>query len=368
MKYIYKNSILFVLVFSHFLAYSQGRSVLIGENYSEYIAQEVHNLSPAATIMLDQYVFTFDPIRKTLAQEVAEGALVSINMYRAHASNPSTYYFFEDLMKVLPDAAKQRLQVNKYPGKYTLHAKHLSWQENGHCGCHIGSHNLTNLASEANKEIMVATYDDFAVYQECKEFHETVARLCSQVYDQNKDYIKELNREALTAIPDKRTVITSFKHDINGSLISFANTLKKGGVALVGAYSMNDPKVIQALCDAADRGAKITFFLDGQTVDTTREKRLLKLLHAHGVAIFVYNYDGSKKYKKYSCKMHAKFYAARQPGESTVAVIFTKNFTRQFGLNMASVHPNDESLFDSVSHWSHNLMLECERYESLVLQ
>ncbi len=68
--------------------------MLIGDNYSEYIAKEMHDLGPATTIMLDQYVFTFDPIREILAQEVAEGACVSINMYHAHFSNPSTYNFF----------------------------------------------------------------------------------------------------------------------------------------------------------------------------------------------------------------------------------------------------------------------------------
>lgn len=367
MKHIYSNVAVLFVACTHSFLFSIPRSVLIGDNYSEYIAKEVHDLGPAATIMLDQYVFTFDPIRETLAQEVAEGAYVSINMYRAHFSNPSTYYFFEDVIKLLPHHARKRLQLNKYPGKYTLHAKHLSWREHGHCACHLGSHNLTNLASEANKELMVATYDDFEIFEQCKTFHDTIAHLCSQVYDQNKDYIKSLERVVIDAIPEHRMVMTSLKYDINGSLITFVNALQEGGVALVGSYSINDIKIIQALCDAADRGACITFFIDGQTIDTKTEVRLLKKLHEHGVVIFVYNYDGSKRYKGYACKMHAKFYAAKQVNQPTIVIIPTRNFTKQFGLNMASVHPNDEALFDSLYIWCQKLELECDAYENLAI-
>ncbi len=367
MKRLFYKSFFIVLIGSASIVFCQGRSVLIGNNYSQYIENEVHNLGPTANIMLDQYVFTFDSIRQRLAQEAAEGAWVSINMYRAHASNSSTYYFFEDVHKLLSLDAQQRLFVNKYPGKYALHAKHLSWQEGYHCASHLGSHNLTNLASEANKELIVATYDDFAVYQECKKFHDTITHLCSQVYDYNKKYLKSLERITLTEIPSDRMIMTSLKHDINRSLISFIDTLQKDGTALVGAYSMNDLNLIQALCNAADRGTQVVFFIDGQTINTKTEFSLLKQLHEHGVTIYTYNYDGSKKYGRYAKKMHAKFYAAQQPGQPSVVVISTRNFTKQFGLNMCSVHPNDKELFDDLYTWCEQLKNECETYESLGL-
>jgi len=365
MNHSFKTILLFFAYSSSIL--SQGQSVLIGDNYSEYIQNEISYLGPKANIMLDQYVFTFDPMRQTLAQEVANGAWVSINMYRSHSSNPSTYYFFEDLNKLLPVEAQQRLALNKYPGKYTLHTKHLSWQQGYNCACHLGSHNLTNLASQANKELMVATYDDFDVYQQCKEFHDSIAYLSAQVYDYNKEYLKTLNQITLTEIPASRMVMTSLKHEINKSLISFIQKLNQGGYALIGAYSMNDIYLIQAICDAADRGAKIMFFIDGQTINTKTEFSLLKQLHEHNVNIFLYNYDGSKKYSGYAKKMHAKFYAAQQPGQPTVVAISTRNFTKQFGLNMCSIHPNDEALFNSLYSWCDELAYECDTYESVGL-
>ena len=65
--------------------------------------------------------------------------------------------------------------------------------------------------------------------------------------------------------------------------------------------------------------------------------------------------------------MHAKFYAAKQVDQSTIVVIPTRNFTKQFGLNMASVHPNDEALFDSLYIWCQKLELECDAYENLAI-
>ena len=359
------NLLSIMLISSHFRLFSESRSVLIGSNYDTYLAQELEERGPSATILLDQYVFTRDLIQETLAQEAKDGARVSINMYRSHRSNSSTYYFFEDLLKTVSDETRKRMQVNKYPGMYTLHAKHLSWFEDGQSGCHIGSHNLTNLASEINKELMVVTYDDQDYFQQCKLFHDTVSWLCGNVYEQNKDFIKSLKRSVLQEIPARRMVLTSLWHDINASLISFINTLGQDSYAMMGAYSMNDIKVIDALCRAADRGADISFFIDGQTINTKTEINLLNLLHAHRINIFLYNYDGSKTYQGYKAKMHAKFYAARTPDQPTVTVISTRNFTKQFGLNMASVHPDDEQLFDQLYDWCTQLAQECDYYQDL---
>jgi hypothetical protein len=73
-----------VLALSVGLLCAQGRSLLVGDHYSQYVTQEVESLTPQASIMLDQYVFTFNPLRKALAQKAADGAHVSLNMYRAH--------------------------------------------------------------------------------------------------------------------------------------------------------------------------------------------------------------------------------------------------------------------------------------------
>jgi phosphatidylserine/phosphatidylglycerophosphate/cardiolipin synthase-like enzyme len=357
-----------ILWLSLSLLNAQSRSVLIGDHYSQYVTQEVQGLSPQATIMLDQYVFTFDPLRKALAQKAADGAHVSLNMYRAHAFNPSTYYFFEDIMKQVSAEVQQRLQVNKYPGKYILHAKHLSWQQADRCACHIGSFNFTNLATAANRELMVVTYDDQAVYQECQEFHARVTQLCGQLHDQNAECLADAGCHVLENIPVRRTVITSLKHDLNASLITCIKNLGKGSVAFIGAFSMNDSAIVQALCDALERGAQINFFLDGTTIDTKVEKRLLAQLHAAGVRVFLYNFDGSKKFGKYACKMHAKFYAARHADATTLVIIGTQNLTKQYALNMASIHPQDPALFASVCRWCQELERECDAYATLNIE